>query len=207
MCRAVCVLVAACAALPAVGCGTLVNQSEPGMYFNADNHRPYRIYGGVRTDGEHLLKVFTMVARGESVLSSSTVTEHDPATGEYGTRDSTSGPVKVLNAIELTLYFAADPLLSFAADTFLLPWDMSFQWRRLTGRLLPAPAKSAESAEKLAPPPSEKPTPNAALAEGSSPLTALSNNSFNQWQISGRIELPTNSPQKEKAAVKPVDPR
>ena len=47
-----CTLAAGCL-LSAVGCGTLLNQSPKGSFFNVKGeHRPYRVYGGVRTDVE-----------------------------------------------------------------------------------------------------------------------------------------------------------
>lgn len=47
-----CTLAAGCL-LSSVGCGTFLNQSPKGSYFNVTGtRRPYRVYGGVRTDLE-----------------------------------------------------------------------------------------------------------------------------------------------------------
>lgn len=133
--RCVLVLFAILAVLPAVGCGTLVNQSPPGSYFNYHGRmRPHRLYGGVRSDGEMFAEHVATVARGEPTGSSSSLSEHDPVTGEWVTRDTTPVAQKTMNAIGITLLFAIDFPLSFVADTIFLPVDVIAQWRRLTGR-------------------------------------------------------------------------
>lgn len=177
--RGVSVLAALLVALSATGCGTLVNQSSPGTYFNAQGQRrPHRLYGGVRTDGEMVADTVARVAHGESVLSSNSVTEHDPATGEWVTRDTTSTSEKVRNAITMTLFLAADFPLSFVADTLLLPCDIYAQWKRLTSE-----------------PPAENPKPDELPpTEGSLPLPTKKDTTGNSWQISGRIERPVRNP-------------
>ena len=43
--------------LLAGGCGTLKNHAEPGGFLNFDgSSRPHRLYGGVRVDGELIVK-------------------------------------------------------------------------------------------------------------------------------------------------------
>lgn len=135
--RGVLVLFAVVLALTAVGCGTMVNQSPPGSYFNYHGRmRPNRLYGGVRSDGEMLAEHITKVARGEPTGSSSSFSEHDPVTGEFVTRDTTPAAQKTLNAIGISLMFAVDFPLSFVADTIFLPVDILAQWKRLTGQML-----------------------------------------------------------------------
>lgn len=124
------------ATIPAVGCGTLVNQSPPGSYFNCRGEtRSNRVYGGVRGNGERLGEAVAKIARGDtSGLSSSSVTERDPVTGQSVTRDNTPASEKVMTAIGMTLFFAVDFPLSFVADTVLLPVDAFAQWKRLFGK-------------------------------------------------------------------------
>lgn len=132
--RCVLSLVVAVLVTVTVGCGTMMNQSPPGTYFNSGSHRPNRLYGGVRRDGELLVNHIAQVARGEPTGSCSSISEHDPVTGEFVTRDTTPVSQKVMNATVITLFFVADFPLSFLADTIFLPVDFFAQWKRLTGR-------------------------------------------------------------------------
>lgn len=165
-------LVLALAALSATGCGTFMNHQPPGSYFNAHGQRrPDRVYGGVRFDGELVADTVAGIAQGKPVFSSSSVTGHDPATGEWGTRDTTPVSQQVRNAITMTLLLAADFPLSFVADTILLPADLYAQWKRLTG------------------PPVEKPD-DPPPPEGELSLPTKKDTGTNSWQMSGRIERP-----------------
>lgn len=88
------------------GCGSLLNQSPPGAMFNIDGERrPYRAFGGVRTDVELCSGTFGAVLRGEQSAS---------------------------RYLFLPLMLAVDLPLSAVTDTVLLPWDLraSIQWHR-----------------------------------------------------------------------------
>jgi uncharacterized protein YceK len=112
----------------------MMNQSPPGTFFNSGAHRPNRLYGGVRRDGELLVNHVAQVARGEPTGSHSSVSEHDPVTGESVWRDTTPVSQKVRNAVGIPLLFLVDIPLSFVGDTIFLPVDIIAQWKRLTGR-------------------------------------------------------------------------
>ena len=179
--RALFAVVVLFATIPTVGCGTLVNQSPAGTYFNAKGQtRPNRLYGGVRVDCEMVADTAARGARGESVLSSSSTSEHDPVTGEWVTRDTTPTSTKMRNAVTMTLFLAADFPLSFVADTVLLPSDILAQVKRLTS---PKPSEAVTKPIEL-PPIEEKTKPPAGGLE------QLKDNKFNSWQMTRSHEVP-----------------
>jgi uncharacterized protein YceK len=102
------------------GCGTFLNQQPPGSMSNIDGERrPYRAYGGVRTDLDFATQSLGILIRGEH---------------QYG------------YAFLVPLFIAADLPFSAVADTLLLPWDLKgeIKWRR-DGR--PSPKVTPQSPE------------------------------------------------------------